>query len=81
MNINAIESNYNFLNLTGKSRGVGAVGTYQPYVGGGVTGGETETTSARAVDRLPRAQMLAFDENLPAQAGYPAGISTRTLWA
>lgn len=81
MGLNAIENNYNFLNLTGRSRGVGAVGTYQPYQGGVVAGGEIESTPARAVDRLPKGQMLDFQENLSAQAGYKAGISTKTLWA
>ena len=81
MGLLPIESNLNFLQLTGQSRKVGAVGTYQPYQGGGVTGAETETSPARAVDRLPKAQILAFNEYLPEQAGYKAGLSTKTLWA
>ncbi len=81
MAIPGIEQNYNFLNLTGGARGVGAVGPHRPYEGGGVTATGAEPAPSRAVDNLPKAQMVAYHENIPAQAGYAAGISEKTLWA
>jgi len=80
MGLSSIESNYNFLNLTGGTRGVQGVG-YTPYVTT-TSGGESEGGApSRAVDRLPKAQMVTYKENLPAQAGYEAGFSTKTLIA
>lgn len=79
--ISPIEQNYSFLNLTGKTRGVGGISTYRPYEGGGVTGREAGASYTRAVDNLPKAQMTSYQEYLPAQAGYDAGFSTKTLIA
>lgn len=81
MALSPIEQNYNFLNLTGKSRGVGAVSTYQPYDPGVAGTGQSQGVSGRAVDRLPKAEFVNYDENIPSQAGYGAGISHLTMWA
>ncbi len=81
MGLTPIEQNYNFLDLTRGTRGIGAVGTYRPYEGGAVAGGGGEAAPARAVDRLPKAQMVSYEENLAPQAGYERGLSTKTLWA
>ena len=80
MALNPIEQNYNFLNLTGKSRGVSGVG-YHPYVqptGGEPAGQEGGLPKGRAVDNAPRAEMVNYSEYLPAQAGY-RGYSTKFI--
>ena len=79
MGIDRIE--HNLLNLTGKSRGIGAICTYQPYLGVSVAGGESENIPPRAVDRMPKGQMLHYNEELRAQAGHDAGKSTWSLIA
>lgn len=66
-----------FLSLTGNTR-IGAIGfTPQEH-----TGGVIETSSnvpSRAVDKLPKAQKVNYEEYLPGQAGYSRGTSTWSL--
>ena len=81
MGLSPIENNLNFPQLTGQSRKVGAVHAYQPYEGKGVSGGAIEAAPARAVDRLPKGEMVDYLDHTPAQAGYELGISRKTLWA
>lgn len=81
MGLSLIEQNYNFLQLTGDTRHVGAIGSPQPYVGGTSTGIGGQDAPARAVERLPKGEMVAFEENIPPQAGRERGISTGTLIA
>lgn len=72
---------YNFLNLTGSTRGIGAIGG-QPHVAGTSTGGNSQEPSiTRAIDRLPKCEMVSYEEYLPSQAGREAGFSTKTLIA
>ena len=47
----------------------------------GVTGGYQELLSFRAVDKIAPLQMTDYQENVPPQAGRPAGISNKTIWA
>ena len=76
-----IEQNLNFLNLTGRTRGVGAIDTNKSYKGGPVAVGDNNTYTGRAVERFERGQMVYYPEYIPAQAGRKEGISTQTLWA
>ena len=81
MALSPIEQNYNFLNLTGRTRGVQApMYTPQPIPVGG-NGSESGMPSGRAVDRAPKAEMVQYNEYLPAQAGRDAGFSTKFLIA
>lgn len=80
-NLLPIEQNYNFLNLTGRTRGVQAP-VYTPQVQpAGGQGSEGGAAVGRAVDRAPKAQMVQYSEYLPAQAGRDAGYSTKFLIA
>lgn len=51
------------------------------YAGGGGVVETASNISGRAVDKLPKAEMHKFQEDLRAQAGYDAGVSTLTMWA
>lgn len=73
---NGISSN--FLSLTGNNR-IGAVSfTPQEWTGGGVIDTASNVPS-RAVDKLPKAQKVNYEEYLPGQAGYSRGTSTWSL--
>lgn len=85
-NINAEELRARYLaqNTFGNNLRVG--GGSPVETGGGVPGVEyagsgASTLVGRAVDRAPKAEMVNFNEYLPAQAGYESGISTRFLMA
>ena len=81
MGLAPIEQNYNFLNLTGRTRGVQAP-VYTPQVQPvGGQGPESGMPSGRAIDRAPKAEMVQYNEYLPAQAGYERGVSTKFLMA
>lgn len=77
-----VMNNMPFLQVTGASKGVHGV-NYTPleYTGGGVTGGQVELPSFRAVDKIPPLEMATYQENIPPQAGRPAGVSSRMIWA
>lgn len=72
-----IMNNMPFLQVTGTSKGVHGINyTPQEHIGGGVTGGQVELPSFRAVDKIPPLEMATYQENIPPQAGRSAGVSS-----
>ena len=68
----------NLLSLTAINR-IGAVSfTPQEWTGGGVIYTASNEPS-RAVDKLPKAQKVNYEEYLPAQAGHSSGTSNWSL--
>ena len=72
-------SNAPLLGITGNSKGIQGVSfTPQEWTGGGVIDTASNVPS-RAVDKLPKAQKVNYEEYLPGQAGYSRGTSTWSL--
>ena len=56
------------------------IGGFEPgYTGGAGVVEMATNPPKRAVDNLPKAQMIAYNEDLPAQAGRERGVSTWSL--